>query len=391
MDKGQRGMFAMSLTEPQAETAPAQKSLPHLLIVDDDAMNRLLLRRIFESDCRITTAENGQEALARLQEQVFDTVLLDIMMPDMSGLEVLKIVRQTHQHTDLPVILVSALHESEDIVRGFQIGANDYLTKPLNVEVVRARVSMQLTLKRLSDERKATIDEMQTLQAMRETFFRTVSHDLKGPISNVRMAQYILFEMFNHDPDVRLILENIELSLNGMQDMIQMFLDAAMLQAGSLDIHLETTELNEIVRRTADQYQLSARNRHIQLHIFSTDHCAMADQRLLAQVLGNLIGNALKFSPHNSVVMVWAEGDSHWVRLNVADQGPGIPYEERKNLFQMFGKLSVRPVGSESSTGLGLWIVKSLVEMMGGKVGVDCPADGGSIFWFELPGCVPSE
>lgn len=383
-------MLAVGTTDTHIETTPENKNLPHLLIVDDDPMNRLLLRRIFEGECRITTAENGREALARLQDASFDTMLLDIMMPDMTGLEVLKTVRESFQHTDLPVILVSALHESDDIVRGFQIGANDYLTKPLNVEVARARVSNQLTLKQLSDDKKATIDEMQTLQAMRETFFRTVSHDLKGPISNIRMAQYILLEMFTHDPDVRLILENIELSLNGMQDMIQMFLDAAMLQAGTLELDLRSIDLNEIVHRTVEQYQLSARNRHIQLHVFSTDQCAMADQRLLAQVLGNLVGNALKFSPHNSVVMIWAEGDSHWVRINVADQGPGIPFEERKNLFQMFGKLSVRPVGSESSTGLGLWIVKSLVEMMGGKVGVDCPPDGGSIFWFELPGCLPT-
>jgi signal transduction histidine kinase len=205
------------------------------------------------------------------------------------------------------------------------------------------------------------------------------------------MAQYILLEMFAHDPDVRLILENIELSLNGMQDMIQMFLDAAMLQSGSLDLRVETVNLEGTVQRVVDQYALSARNRHIQVHTFSTDRLAMADQRLISQVLGNLIGNALKFSPPNSVVMVWAEGDANWVRVNVADQGPGIPFEERKNLFQMFGKLSVRPNGSESSTGLGLWIVKSLVELQGGKVGVDCPADGGSIFWFELPGCLPPE
>ncbi|MBE0690374.1 MAG: HAMP domain-containing histidine kinase, partial [Anaerolineae bacterium] len=153
--------------------------------------------------------------------------------------------------------------------------------------------------------------------------------------------------------------------------------------------NVNSLRLAETIKRTVEQYQLSARGRNIQLHVFPTDHCAMADQRLLSQIIGNLIGNALKFSPHNSTIMIWAEGDPHWVRINVADQGPGIPYDERQNLFQMFGKLSVRPVSAESSTGLGLWIVKSLVEMQGGKVGVDCPPDGGSIFWFELPGCVP--
>ncbi|MCC6614039.1 MAG: hybrid sensor histidine kinase/response regulator [Anaerolineae bacterium] len=352
-------------------------------------MNRLLLRRMFEPDYRITTAQSGIEALTLLQQHAFDIVLLDIMMPDMSGLEVLQNIRESYAHTDLPVILVSALHESEDIVRGFKIGANDYLAKPLNVEVARARVAMQLTLKQLSDEKKQTIGELKSLQTMREMFFRTVSHDLKGPISNIRMAQYILTDMFSHDPDVRLILENVDLSLNGMQEMIQLFLDAAMLQSGSLELNVNSVRISDVIKRAVEQYQLSARGRNIQLHVFPTEHCAMADQRLLAQIIGNLVGNALKFSPHNSTIMIWAEGDPHWVRINVADQGPGIPYEERKNLFQMFGKLSVRPVGAESSTGLGLWIVKTLVEMQGGKVGVDCPPDGGSIFWFELPGCVP--
>jgi signal transduction histidine kinase len=380
-------MFAVSAPETSKEHLDNQ-TLPHLCVVDDDPMNRLLLRRILEPDYRITTAEDGQEALALLQEHVFDVMLLDIMMPGMNGLEVLRLVRQEYAPTDLPIIMVSALAESDDVVRGLQLGANDYITKPFSVEVARARVSMQLTVKQLSDEKKRTISELHSLQTMREMFFRTVSHDLKGPISNLRMAQYILSDMFAHDPDVRLVLENVEMSLNGMQDMIQTFLDAAMLQSGTLELNIDRVPMNDVVQRVIDQYTLSARARNIQLHTFPTEHCVLADRRLLMQVLGNLIGNALKFSPHNSMIMVWSEGDQHWVRINVADQGPGIPFEERKNLFQMFGKLSVRPTGSETSTGLGLWIVKNLVEMQGGKVGVDCPPDGGSIFWFELPGCL---
>jgi two-component system sensor histidine kinase/response regulator len=380
-------MFAVNMKETTIERN-VSAALPHLFIVEDDPMNRLLLRRMFEPDYRITTAEDGQSALKQLQEQTFDIVLLDVMMPDMSGLEILKIVREHHHHTELPVILVSALHDSEDIVRGFRLGANDYLAKPLSVEVARARVEMQLSLKRMADEKKQTIAELEKLQAMKETFFRTVSHDLKGPISNIRMAQYILTEMFEKDPDVKIILDNIDLSLTGMQEMIQMFLDAAMVQSGALTLQIGTVAINDVLKQVMQQYQLMARGKNIPLHTFPSEHFVLADQRLVTQVLGNLVGNALKFSPPNSVVMAWAEGDAHWVRVNVADQGPGIPFEERRNLFQMFSKLSVRPSGTESSTGLGLWIVKSLVEMQGGKVGVDCPADGGSIFWFELPGCI---
>jgi two-component system, sensor histidine kinase and response regulator len=380
-------MFAVNLQETSIER-PVTTQLPHIFIVEDDPMNRLLLRRMFEPDYRISTAENGQTALALLEEQSFDIVLLDVMMPDMSGLEVLQVIRKTYHHAELPVIMVSAMHDSEDVVRGFQLGANDYLAKPLSVEVARARVEMQLSLKKMADEKKQTIAELEKLQAMKETFFRTVSHDLKGPISNIRMAQYILTEMFNQDADVKLILDNIDLSLTGMQDMIQMFLDAAMVQSGALTLDVGALNMNTVMQQVMKQHALMARGKSIPLHTFPSEHRVMGDQRLVVQVLSNLVGNALKFSPPGSVVMAWAEGDAHWVRVNVADQGPGIPYEERKNLFQMFSKLSVRPSGSESSTGLGLWIVKSLVELQGGKVGVDCPSDGGSIFWFELPGCM---
>jgi two-component system, sensor histidine kinase and response regulator len=385
-------MFAVPTNE-QA-TTETQAQLPaHLLVVDDDPMNRLLIRRMFEPEYRVTTAENGREALNMIQERPFDLVLLDVMMPGMNGFEVLQHLREQHTPTDLPVIMVTALHSNEDVVRGLQLGANDYLTKPVNIEVARARVQMQTTLKRLTDERKNTIHELETLQAMKETFFRTVSHDLKGPISNIRMAQYILSEMLSNDQDARVILDNIDLSLTAMQDMIQMFLDAALLQSGALELNLNCVSVNDAIQRVRDQYSLSARGKHIPIHLLPADeqHYALADSRLLNQVLSNLITNALKFSPPGTNVLVWAEGDRNWVRLNVADQGPGIPYEERKRLFQMFGKLSTRPVGSETSTGLGLWIVKSLVEMQGGKVGVDCPPDGGSIFWFELPGCIPSQ
>jgi two-component system sensor histidine kinase/response regulator len=381
-------MFGMNTKELSVQKSVTGPQPFHILIVEDDPMNRLLLRRMFEPDYRITTAENGQTALALLGEQNFDIILLDVMMPDLSGLEVLKQVRKQYHHAELPVIMVSALHDSEDVVRGFHLGANDYLAKPLSVEVARARVEMQLSLKKMADEKKQTISELEKLQAMKETFFRTVSHDLKGPISNIRMAQYILTEMFDHDPDVKVILDNIDLSLTGMQEMIQMFLDAAMVQSGALTLQIGSVSINEVMQQVLKQYALMARGKNIPLHTFPSEHHVMADQRLLVQVMSNLVGNALKFSPPGSVVMAWAEGDSHWVRVSIADQGPGIPYEERKNLFQMFSKLSVRPSGAESSTGLGLWIVKSLVEMQGGKVGVDCPPDGGSIFWFELPGCL---
>jgi signal transduction histidine kinase len=104
-------------------------------------------------------------------------------------------------------------------------------------------------------------------------------------------------------------------------------------------------------------------------------------------MLSNLVSNAIKFSPRNTTIMVWVDEGDKWQRICVSDQGPGIPTDERDKLFGMFSRLSTHPTGTESSTGLGLWIVKQLAELQNGHVGVECPQDGGSIFWVELPTC----
>jgi signal transduction histidine kinase len=116
-----------------------------------------------------------------------------------------------------------------------------------------------------------------------------------------------------------------------------------------------------------------------------------ADRQRTTQVLNNLLSNAIKYSPRGSTVTIWAENSEQSVHILVADQGPGIPAEERSRLFTQFGKLTTRPTEGENSTGLGLWIVKHLVTLQNGQVGVECPPEGGSIFWIELPAATSGE
>jgi signal transduction histidine kinase len=133
------------------------------------------------------------------------------------------------------------------------------------------------------------------------------------------------------------------------------------------------------------QYALTASEKGIALDSLPTDARVCADIERLSQALANLVSNALKYSPPGATVTLWAENVYDRVRVCVADQGPGIPAGERNRLFTQFGKLSTRPTKGESSTGLGLWIVKHLIQLQNGTVGVECPAEGGSIFWVELP------
>ena len=363
------------------------RTRPRLLVVDDDAVNRALLQRIFENEYAIVCAANGMQALECLDQDSFDIVLLDLMMPGIDGFEVLDRIRQNPALADLPVIIISAKSDNSDVVHGLEMGAHDYIAKPIHIDIVRARVQTQLTLKRLSDEHKRTIEELRVAQQMQDNFYRIVSHDLKGPLTNLRMAHFLLQDIIGEDEQFRTILNNVELSLDEMHDMIRVFLDVMMLQPGRIQVELDCLGVGEVLQNVVNQNRLTAENKRIHLHLEPSDLHVLADNRLIHQMIGNLVSNAIKFSPSDSVVTLWADSDGEWLRMYVADQGPGIPPDESDKLFEMFSRLSTRPTGSESSTRLGLWIVKQLTEAQNGHVGFDTPLDGGSIFWIDLPAC----
>lgn len=366
--------------------------IPRLLIVDDEPLNRTLLARVFNDHADIVQAEDGEAALKAINADDFDVVLLDINMPGMNGYEVLARLRERYAMDDLPVILVSARDSTEDIVAGLKAGANDYITKPMNVEIARSRVQAQLRYKRLSDQHRNTIDELRLAQKMQQRFYKIVSHDLKNILTNLRLAHYLLRDQATSPEQVAAILENFGLSLNEMEDLLNIYLDMAALQPGQVEVMIDEFNLKELLRNVVRQYSMAADKKNIRLHYHEHEAEALviADSRLVSQMISNLVSNALKFSPEGSTAHIWTEprpdavhGDK--VRVLVADQGPGIPEAERDGLFKMFSRLSPRPTGQESSTGLGLWIVKHLAQLQHGDVGVFPAEDGGSTFWIDIP------
>jgi len=355
-----------------------------ILIVDDDFVSRQLLRHMFET-YRVTEARNGQEALDILRRQSFDVILLDIMMPDVNGLEVLQVLQSMPEHWEAPVILITAIAENKQVARGLQMGASDYITKPIDVDVVRARVKTQIKLKRLMDENRRTIEELRAAQQIREQFFRIATHDLKGPLANVRMAEYILRDFVQGNPHAEHVLDNLLATVNAMQGVIEDFLDQAALQTGRVELEMGPLPVEPAVREVVAQYAMQAADKGITITMEDLPGTVLADSARFAQIIGNLLQNAIKFSPRNGAVRLWSEPGAPVVRISVADSGPGIPEREREKLFKEFSKLSTRPTGGESSTGLGLWIVSHLMALHDGQVGVDCPPGAGSIFWVEFP------
>jgi len=361
----------------------------HLLLVDDAEQNIALLERIFATGYVTHSAGSGQEGLHLLTVYPIDIVLLDIMMPQMTGLEVLKIIRETPEYAELPVLLISGLAETDDITKGLRLGANDYIAKPFDIDIIRARVKTQGEVKRLSDERKQLITSLKAANHMKDHLMRIASHDLRNPLNNLQILNQLLRSFAADNPEMSGYLDFARDSINLMREFIQQFFESEVLRDNTMDVKQEPVSLEVILDRVIKQHLLIAEKKNIWLETRAVTGHVLADPARLLQVLSNLVSNAIKYSPQGSTVHIHSAEEQGKIRVEVVDQGAGIPNEELEHLFQPFGKLSTHRTDGESNMGLGLWIVKQLMTLQQGDVGVECPASGGSIFWITLPAIAP--
>jgi signal transduction histidine kinase len=348
-----------------------------LLVVDDVEMNRdLMSAQLTRRGYQVTTADGGPQALASIEKQRFDLVLLDIRMPGMDGLEVLRRIRQDHSALSLPVIMVTAEDLEDVIIEALQLGANDYLVKPLNLPVAVARIEAQLALSRMA--------------AIKDEVVRFASHDLKKPLLVMQdIAETLQREMAENGAlpaDTPELLDLIVRTGNNMQRVIGGFLNQEDLQQDPAAAVRSALDLNDVARRSVNANQDYAARKGVNLshRLTALPKVAANDFRLL-QVLDNLVGNALKFCPAGAAAVVRTGEEGDEVFVEVTDTGPGLAAADFANLFVKHAQLSNRPTGNESSTGLGLAMCKQLVELDSGRIGARNNPGGGATFWIRLP------
>lgn len=355
-----------------------------ILIVDDQRENRDLLQRIF-NQYETFTATDGLAALEIIRQEALDVVLLDIMMPDMGGIETLEVIRQMFSATELPVILVSALSERRGIANGIHMGANDYIVKPFEVDDVMARLMTQVRLKQVADERNQVTQAYQQMVHWQERLMQVASHDLRNPMNNLRMLITLMQKSFQDDVNTTRLLHMAENSLNTMSSIIGEFLDIRISETGNLRVDPRPTDTYNIITQICNQYAIAAFNKDIRVHAADIQGIVSADPNRLSQVISNLLSNAIKYSARHSDIWLETTSDATVWQLTISDSGPGIVVEERPQLFQPFSTISNKPTGGESSTGLGLWIVREMMHAQNGEVGAHFPEEGGSQFWIQLP------
>lgn len=353
-----------------------------ILIVDDTPANLgVLVETLGGAGYQLMVAEDGEEALAQTAQTQPDLILLDVMMPGLDGFETCRRLKSRANTRDVPVLFMTALNETADKVKAFAAGGVDYITKPIEHEEALERVRTHLTLRRLRRE-------LQEQLALKERFMRIASHDLRNPLCLILIAAEMARrqEAAAGSPPLTRHIENIAESAAQMRRIIDTFLD---LRAPAMDRNgaKPRIDLNLLAGAVARQHTHAAERKRITLltKLADTLPLARCDAALTYQAVTNLTSNALKFTPHGGRVVIETRAENSHVRVEVRDTGPGIPAAEREQLFREHARLSPRPTGGEESNGIGLAIVKHLVEAQSGQVGAEFPTAGGSVFWFELP------
>ena len=369
--------------------SPDNPCLGRVLVVDDIAANVRLLAGILKvADYDVLTAESGADALQKVEEFAPDVVLLDVMMPEMDGFEVCRRLRENPHTAALPVVMVTALHETEDRVRALEAGADDFLTKPVNEIEVVARVKSLVRVKRGRDELESTLSDLQRAESLRDSLASMLVHDLRAPLTTIlaplEMLSSNAFGELNEMQSE--VAEMATRGANRLLYLVNELLDVSKLESGNMTLQPSEFLFAPVVEEALELTGvLAGRDEQLVEREYSNDFQVRADEDLLRRVLSNLLSNAVKFTPSDGRIGVGAKTGDNEVLFWVRDEGDGVPPEYRDKIFEKFGQVESRQEGRKLSTGLGLTFCKLAVEAHGGRIWIESEAGRGSTFFFTLP------
>lgn len=417
-----------------------------ILIVEDSPTQTKLLRSILEENGYIVySANNGARALESVRHTKPNLIITDIIMPEMDGFALCTAIKSDSYLKSIPVMLLTSLSDPQDVIKGLQAGADNFLTKPYESSFLLSRIQYIFDNYELRKRKSSTADieiyfegekyiinsdrmqivdlllstyenaiqknnelqeahadlleihrqleqkniQLEILNQEKNHFLSIAAHDLRNPLTTIYTAADLITEELKDttSSETKEFLEMIKHSSKFMRSLIEELLDVSVIESGKLSLHLESVNLTTLIRNNVALNRVIAGRKQITVEYRCTDDLPslQLDRKKIEQVMNNLISNAIKYSFPQSRVEIRSTCEQNNLIVSVSDEGQGIPPTEMDKLFKPFSRTSAKATSGESSTGLGLVIVRKIVEAHNGRVWAESQIKKGSTFYISFP------
>jgi signal transduction histidine kinase len=404
----------VSLAWPTTRSRPASstelsRDQPLVLVVEDDAAVSRLIAGALGAQYRVVTATDGVDGLRKALALQPDLILSDLRMPLMTGLELLRALREQAEVQDVPFLLLTGQTDDSVRLNALREGAADYLIKPCSVAEIRARVANHVSVKRARDllrqelastsrnledlarELSASRRRAQDALEVREQFLLEVAHELRTPVTNILGSAQLLLRQLDRlgtlpSERLRQLLGVMEHQASRLARLVSQSVDLPRFETGALDLQLTDTDLSSLARVAAKT--LEATGTQHPVHVFAAAPVWIrVDPLRIEQVLMNLLENAAIYSPSGASIEIHvAAPEPSLAQVMVRDHGPGIPPDRRAALFDRFYQPHAgQHFAGHVGLGLGLYISRAIIEQHGGQISAEFPPDGGTQFVIRLP------
>ena len=361
-----------------------------ILIVDDVMSNVLLLKVLLTNEkFKIVTASDGHQALAQVEKENPDLILLDVMMPDMSGFEVSQQLKANPGTAEIPIIFLTALNSAADIVKGFQVGGSDFISKPFNKEELIIRVTHQISLVAAKRIIVAQTEELRKIIMGRDKLYSVIAHDLRSPMGSIKMVLNMLILNLPSATIGEEMYELLTMANQTTEDVFSLLdnlLKWTKSQIGKLKVVYQHIDIVEVLEGVNEIFSMVAGLKKIRIQLQAPEHLEVyADIDMIKTVIRNLISNAIKFSNEDTEIIVSLEEKEGMAIISVQDSGCGIDEENQKKLLHTDTHYSTFGTNNEEGSGLGLLLCQDFAHKNGGDLWFTSVKGEGSIFYFSVP------
>lgn len=354
-----------------------------ILIVDDTPANvSVLFDFLAENGYKVLVAQEGKRAIQKAEYGLPDLILLDVMMPGIDGFETCRRLKSNPKTQDIPIIFMTALSDSPNKIKGFELGAVDYVTKPFQQEEVLARINTHLTIRYLQKNLQVKNAELADKNRELNAFTRTVAHDLKTPVTNLISLSELLLEEHSGGLHAQ-ALQSLQHILKSGENMLSLIRALQLLErVSSQEITLAPVDMGYIVVQVKQRLFQMFKQYQGELILPQNWPMVQCYAPWVEEIWANYLTNGLKYGGRPPRLELGSTPCEDMIRFWVRDNGHGLNAEAQSQLFTPFSWVTHKR--SEDGHGLGLYVARRIVNRMGGEVGVESKEGGGSLFYFTL-------